>query len=373
MSGKKFIMLFFSSVIGLVGTIALAFYILDPLFYYRDEGLIEPQYNADARYQMPGLLRNKEYETLITATSMGRNFREDYVDDTLNTESLNGSLASSYAKEQSMVAQFALQENEQLNHVIWELNFYSFAEDPEKVLDSATPFPTYMYDDSKLNDIKYLFHSYNVRLAANNVLANVSNDELRRNPEELYKFGQVAPEESIERIDGWLQRAPELQEYPENETKEVMIASFKENVIQVIEDNPDTTFTFFYAPYPVYNQHRYYLQHNRYLEERLAFKEEVFELLSQYDNAELYDFQDQKEITFDAGNYMADAVHYYEYINEYIINTIASEDPVTSKTAYDQQLENLKNQVINFNVDQLRNVGYVNRDETEEDVVSMNQ
>ncbi|WP_227394422.1 hypothetical protein [Jeotgalibacillus aurantiacus] len=302
-----------------------------------------------------------EYETLITATSMGRNFRESYVDEVLKTNTLNGSLASSYAKEQSMVTQFALQEQENVEQVIWELNYYSFAEDPDKVLDSATPFPTYMYDENKINDIRYLFNSYNVQLTQDNLEANLNGSEIRRDVEPLYKFGQVAPEETTDRIERWLGAAEPLEELPENQTKEMMIKSFKENVVTVLEENPDTTFTFFYAPYPVYNHYRFYQIHPEYLKERLAFKEEVFEILSEYDNAELYDFQDDREITFDIGNYMGDAVHYYEFVNEHIIDTIANEEPVTSKDEYAAKLQNLRQQILEFDIAQLDNEGIAER------------
>ncbi|MBM7702351.1 hypothetical protein [Metabacillus iocasae] len=353
MSNKRFLAALLGAGLSLVTLVSLIFYIIDPLFYYREQTLYRSQYIADARYQMPGLLRNREYETIITATSMGRNFRESYVDEKLNTTSFNGSLPASYAKEQAMVAQFALQEQKKVGHVIWELNFYSFAEEPDMVLKSSTPFPTYMYDQYKVNDIRYLFSSYNVDILQKNLEANKVRNERSRDVESLYKFGEVAPPETIERITKWLEETGELDELPENERREVMLTSFRENVIPLLEKHRDTTFTFFYAPYPVYNHRMFYEKHPDYLEERLAFKKEVFQLLSKYDNVQLYDFQDDATVTHNIKNYMGDAVHYYEFINNQIIDRIATEHPIRSMEEYEEKIENLRKQVIDFQVSEL--------------------
>jgi hypothetical protein len=354
MSHKRFLAVFAIMASALILFVSVAMYYIDPLFYYRKQTLYRPQYAAAERYQMPGLLNTMDYDTVFTATSMGRNFRESYADEKLGGKTFNASLPASTAKEQSMVAEKALSDKPDLKRVIWELNFYSFAGEPDWVTGPPSDFPTYMYDQSKINDIRYLFNSYSVELLYKNLRSNRNGDESLREVENLYKFGQVARVEQVEYIEDSLKNVTPVNELPEYEKSETLIQSFKENVVSLAKEHPDTTFTLFYAPYPVYNHVSFYKKNPDYLTERLEFKKEVFELVKDYPNVELYDFQDMDEITFNIGNYQGDQVHYYNWINNWIIDYIASNKPITSEKENLARLENFKNQITNFNISQLQ-------------------
>jgi hypothetical protein len=356
MSYKKFLTHFTLTTAFLVFLVSVIMYIIDPLFYYRDTTLYRPQYLATERYQMPGLLKNMEYDTLFTATSMGRNFKESYADEKLGTKTFNGSLPASTAHEQAMVAEAALRAKPQLKQIIWEINYYSFAGDTDWVMEPPSDFPTYMYDKWKFNDIRYLFSIYPIEILQRNLKANRNGDESRRVVEELYKFGQVAPVETLEHVEAVLEGVQALEELPDYELSTTQIASFKENVIELVKQHPNTTFTLFYAPYPIYNHVTFYKKHPAYLAERLKFKEEVFKLTKELPNVEIYDFQDMDEVTFNIENYQGDQVHYYDFVNNWIIDYIAKNSPVQSETEYANKLDNLKNQIINFNTSQLKTV-----------------
>ena len=329
--------------------VSIIFYYIDPLFYYRNTDLYRPQYIGTERYQMAGLVKNQEYHTLFTATSMGRNFYESYSDEKLNTKSFNASLPASTAKEQSMVAELALREKSQLDQIIWELNYYSFSsEDPEWVMGKPSDFPTYMYDDSKINDIRYLFSSYTLEVLNYNLRGNKNNSEYNREVEQIYKFADVAPPETFERVGNSLENIIEFTEVPVYDRAETMLNSFKYNVLELAEKYPDTKFTLFFAPYPIYNHVISYKTHPDYLTERIKFKTEVYKLISEYDNIELYDFQDEEQITFNIANYYGDGVHYYHAINNWMIDYFAKEPPIQSLDEYNQKLNRFKEQVSNF-------------------------
>lgn len=353
MSAKKFLAITGTIMAALVLIVSSFFYYIDPLFFYRKTDLYEPQYIGTERYQMPGLLKTMDYQTVFTGTSMGKNFEESYVDEKLKTKSFNASLPASTAREQAMVAQTAFRNKGKMDRVIWELNFYSFSGEPDWVTGPPSDFPTYMYDDSKLNDIRYLFSSYSLEVLYKNLQANKEDIRARRNPLTIYKFGKGAPKESFDRIEGAIEKVPELQELPEYETAATMIKSFKDNVIPLVKKNPNTTFTFFFAPYAVYNQYIFYEKHPDYILERAKFKKEAYKLLSQYPNAQLYDFQGNKQITFNIDNYMGDGVHYYNFINRWIIDYIAENKPISSLARYEEMIENYSNLVESFQPEQL--------------------
>jgi ABC-type antimicrobial peptide transport system permease subunit len=354
MSHRRFLVVATIMVAVLVMCFSIAMYVIDPLFYYRKGTHYRPWYGATERYQMAGLLRTMDYDTMITGTSMGRNFRESYVNQKLGGKSFNASLPASTAHEQSMVAQTAFRNKSNLNRVIWEINYYSFSGNSDWVAGPPSDFPTYLYDKSKLNDIRYLFNSYSLKVLNNNIVANRNGDEGFRDIYSLYKFGQVAPVENIDHINSVLNSATPIDQLPDNEKSTTQIKSFKENVISLIKEHPKTKFILFYAPYSIYNHVSLYKKNNDYLTERLKFKKEVYDLVKKYPNVELYDFQDMKEITFNIENYQGDTVHYYDYINKWIIDYFEKNIPIQSEKEYAIKLQNLKNQVTHFNISQLK-------------------
>ncbi|MEH7298790.1 hypothetical protein [Neobacillus drentensis] len=358
MSHKKFLSIVAILSAAIFLGIAVIMYILDPLFYFRKAELYRPQYAAAERYQMPGLLKNQDYDTLFTATSMGRNFRESFADEKLGAKTFNASLPASTAKEQSMVAEAALRDKPGLKRVIWELNYYSFAGEPDWVMGPPSDFPTYMYDRTKINDIRYMFNSYSVEIFYKNLMANREGNEQWREVEPLYKFGQVAPIESIDHIQAYLNGVQPV-EFPEYEHSSVQLMSFKKNVLPLVKAHPDTKFTFFYAPYPIYNHVSYYKKNPKYLTERLKFKKAVFELTRKFPNVEVYDFQDMKEITYNIENYQGDTVHYYQFINNWILDYLAKNKPVQSEQEYAAKLQNFEKQITRFDIKQLKKVSTI--------------
>jgi cytochrome c-type biogenesis protein CcmE len=356
MSAKKFLYIVLAATILLILLFSTFFYYIDPLYFYRNTELYRPQYAATERYQMAGLIKNQEYKTLFTSTSMGRNFYEHYADKQFKTKSFNAALPASTAKEQSMVAELALREKGKLDQIIWELNYYSFSsEDPEWVMGKPSDFPTYMYDESKINDIKYLFNSYTFEVFYRNLLANSNGDEYNREVTSLYKFYDVAPPESVDRIQKSLKNVAPITAVPVYESADTMLTSFKYNVIDLAKKYPDTKFTLFFAPYPVYNHVVSYLSNPDYLKERIMFKKDVYDLISKYENIELYDFQDEERITFNIGNYYGDGVHYYEFVNNWIIDYLAEKPPIQSLQEYSLKLDRFEKQITQFDTTKLIN------------------
>lgn len=352
MSYKKFLTGAAIFAVVLIIFESVCMYIIDPLFYYRKQKFYQPQYIATERYQMPGLLKTMDYNTVITATSMGRNFQESYVDEILGGKSFNASLPASTAHEQSMVAQTAFRDKPNLKRVIWELNYFSFSGDPNLVAGPPSDFPTYMYDSSRINDIRYLFSSYSIQILNNNLDNNKKGLTWNRDVYSLYKFGQVAPVETIDHIKSLLNNVVP-QDLKDVDYASTQMKSFNANVISVIKAHPNTKFTLFWAPYNIYNNVITYKTNKEFLTQRLKFKKEVFDEVKKYSNVELYDFQDQKQITFNYSDYQGDTVHYYNYINKWIIDYFANNKPIETDQEYEKHLQNFKNQIINFNIRQL--------------------
>ncbi|MFS0864984.1 hypothetical protein [Fredinandcohnia sp. 179-A 10B2 NHS] len=355
---RSFLVKYISVVAILLSLVMLFVYIFDPLSFYRFSSFYEKQYSTEARFQIPGFVKNSEYDTLIVGTSMGRNFVESYVDEKLGGKSLNATLPAGTAKEQSLTASLGLREKK-VKRIIWEINHYSIQGGSEFVLNEPNKFPFYLYDRNPLNDYKYLLNSFSFSLIKTNLIANLKHVDVNRDREMLFKFGNGVEPAKIENLPfGFGPKEPNNKKPEEEYRYDSMMESFSDNMLSLVKENPDVEFIFFYAPYPILTHINKFNDSTPEFEERIKVKEDIYNLVQDYDNVKIYDFQADREITHNLSNYMSDWTHYYMFINEYIIDQIAEGQPIASIEEYKKLNEELYDQVLNFSVDNLKEFEY---------------
>ena len=111
---KKYVLKFIAVFAAVLILIAGFVYVSDPYVYYHKEGIYKRTFtkNFNMRYQMPGLIRNLDYETLFVGTSMSHNFREEKIDEVLDTKSLNATISGSSAREQREAVELAMKSRD---------------------------------------------------------------------------------------------------------------------------------------------------------------------------------------------------------------------------------------------------------------------
>ncbi|OZM57698.1 hypothetical protein CIB95_04825 [Lottiidibacillus patelloidae] len=353
MNYKVFLKKYLISIIVFFLFYASFIYIIDPLSVYRFTKLYEQQYSTNARFQLPGFIRNTSFDTIILGSSMGRNFVESYVDEKLNVKSLNASIPGSTAYEQYLAANLALQK-EEVTKVIWELNPFAFQREYDDVIETFNEFPFHLYDYNFLNDYKYLLTLYPLEEFTNTIIANISDDNSNRDREMLYKFGENIAPLTKEKIKP-SKPIKTNKQVSDIYSVDTMLSNFEKNIIKLVENNQDVEFIFYYAPYAISVQVRIYNKNNENITHRLMFKEETYKLLSKYKNVKIFDFQDHKDITHTISNYMKDEIHYYMSINEYMIDYFASYKPIESIDEYKEKNNNLLNQILSYDKNALSN------------------
>lgn len=337
--------------ISLVFVIALIMcfnYIVDPLAFYRLPTMYKAHYTTNARYQLPGLIKNVPYDTLIIGTSMSRNFVESDMNAIWDVTSYNAAIPSATAREMKLAFELAERTHPELRNVMWELNFYSFARAPEDVEDDQGEFPYYLWDGVVWNDFRYLFSVYPLKRAREILFANIRHEHRNRDIEMLYKFGWDSPSLTVERVK-------ELIDIPSSVTRsayqyEIMLTNFRENVLSIVQQHPDIQFYFFYPPYGVFWHVRAHKQNPDYLEAITRLKPKIFEELSSYKNVHLYDLQDRVDITHDISKYI-DVAHYVPDINRWIIEVLHEEPPLSSVDEAASKAEALREQVLTYSPD----------------------
>ena len=315
--------------------VILSAFVIDPLQFYHKPWFHKPVYLTEQRYQNPGLARNYDYETIIIGTSMTENFFPSVVEEAIGGKTVKLSLRGSLADEQHRIAKVALGTGKPKT-VLWGLDHFALRtdglEDQEGASDYA--FPHYLYDDDILNDYRYWFNYYPYLEMAKGLVRQIvtgRTEDLEHlyNWNDRFVFGEdVTVRHFRTKMAEYAAFAGTKREGP----IEAEQASFRKNVLSLIESHPDVKFLIYYPPYSIL-RHVFWRETNpeRY-ERQLAMKEWMFAEFSRYPNVEVYDFQTEAEWTFNL-DYYKDMSHHHQDINTRIAQAIGRRDPKYLVTA----------------------------------------
>jgi tellurite resistance-related uncharacterized protein len=344
---KQFVIRITLVFVLVLGAFAGFVYASDPYVYYHKGGIYKRTFvkNFNMRYQIAGLLRNLDYQTVFVGTSMAHNFKEESINRLFNTQSLNATISGSSAREQRSAVELALASKD-VDQVFWEINYDSLAGEPDRI--DAT-FPKYLYDRNVLNDLPYLL-STDALKKIDFQIKNQENVNMDTDPYSFYKFGDKKKPLTVEGMEKELEGISAPPQAWHN--TETYVASFKENMLEMVKQNPDVEFTFFYTPYPITRHIVIQETAPQINQDRLDTKLEIFNELSHYKNVKVYDFQDEKEITYNVANYM-DRSHYFSFINEWMLEQMATNDPIQTAEDYTDKVNNLWKQLKAFTPRQL--------------------
>lgn len=179
---KRFCIQVFSLIILLLIIIGTINVIVDPFFQYH-----KPFMNIEIKdelYQNPGILKNFDYDAVITGSSMTENFKVSWFENEIPSEKVvKVPYSGAYSKECEIVFDLAF-HNQDIKTIYYGIDiFYIFKEDSEKV---RYPLPKYLYDNNPFNDVNYLFNKdvfnkytlYNIK---NNLLNEKKDNDLAYN------------------------------------------------------------------------------------------------------------------------------------------------------------------------------------------------
>lgn len=325
-------------------------YIVDPLQFYR-KAAYQSSFSTQQRYQNPGLAKNYDYDTIIIGTSMTENFLPSYVNEKLGVKALKLSMSGATAKEQYMIAKLAI-ETGKVKNIIWGVDYFALRGEPDRVRDEYGPFPHYFYDHNPFNDLRYLLN-LDTTAETMETVESIAGMKKRENTDlnmlntwTHYAFGKQKVLAEWEKVMGG--GTFTTSEYEFANIKQ----NLNENLISLIQAHPNIQFHLFYPPYSIL-QHRFFHDKSRALfENELEAKKYLFEKVGSLPHVSIYDFQQERSITFDLTQYK-DLAHHSPKINEYIIDAIAKDEHRVDGTNIDGLLEQLRQQVETVKINQL--------------------
>ena len=216
-------------------------YAVDPCLYYRVPDQWQPVL-FNERYQMAGLAKNVEADTVLVGTSMAANYRASWIEETFGTSAVRLTIPDGYYSEFDQVLDvlFRAQDPER---VIFGLDVNTLVRDESGV---TAAMPEYLYNANPLDDIQYLLNKDTLYYSAYTLLTN------------RWGEGDTIDEGFTWDKDQWWNHMSALANYdrPEIAGEELPSDTYRDNVAanlavaeQWITAHPETEFDFFLPPY----------------------------------------------------------------------------------------------------------------------------
>lgn len=159
---KKYNQIWLSCFLMGLFLIMLIVVYLDPCFHYHSPLKKISYLLNDERYQNNGIVRNFEYNALITGTSMTENFKTSEMDDVFQVNSIKVAFAGGSNKEINDNLMVALENNSDIQMVLRCLDIGSILEDKDApfhgIADQGYNYPYFMNDSNLFNDVFYVLN-----------------------------------------------------------------------------------------------------------------------------------------------------------------------------------------------------------------------
>lgn len=330
MSKKKWTVLTLTILTGLLLLMGLAVVIIDPFFHYHKpvNGLSYPFDNQ--RYINDGIIRQFDYDAIITGSSMTENFKTSEFDSLFNSRSIKIPFSGSSYKEIDTTIQRAVTSNPGIKYVVRGLDYNDLLDDKDRMRTDAA-YPSYLYDDNVFNDVSYIYNM-DVLIATLKVIYNTISGGETTTFDEYSSWDANIPY-GKDAVDA-LYKRPEKTGKTEALSEDELIMlqeNLEQNVIKTAIENPQITFYLFLTPYSIYYWDS--LHQTGTLEKQLAIEKAAIEMLLKYDNIYLFSFHDEFSVICDLDNYM-DTGHYGPHINSMILNAMANKEHLLTKDNY---------------------------------------
>lgn len=305
--------------------------IVDPCFHYHSPLKILSYPLFDERHQNDGIVKHFSYNAIITGTSVTQNFKKSEFDEIFGVDSIKVSFPGARYKEINDNLKRAIKANSEICIVLRGLDTDALLLDKDAVGFEDSYYPDYLYDDLLYNDVKYILNKsilfkYTCRAVINTVSGESTDFDAYGNWMGQADFGKEAMDKMYVRE----KKSTDTMGFT-NSDYEMMKENLEQNVVGIIEQNPQIDFYLFFPPYSIYYWDD--LNQKGALKRQLEAEQETIKILLQYDNVYLFSFFDEFDMICDLSNYK-DNIHYGENINSKILLWISNHEHMLTKENY---------------------------------------
>lgn len=340
MRKKLWIAGYFALVVAALAVIGTKVVQIDPFFHFH-KPIIESYFYPlnNERSQNDGIIKNFDYDGMITGTSMTQNFKTSEAEEIFGGKFIKVPFSGSSYKEIRQNIETAASHNKKLKLVITGLDQSHFFYDKDWMRRDLGTYPDYLYDENILNDVQYVFNR--------DVLFSRVYPMMKENDKPGFRGGIT----SFDDYSNWMKAYSFGYKslFPDGVTAaklpvpevtpnavETARASIRQNIVSLAESYPDITFCYFFPPYSaVWWQ---LVLDAGSLNQQIEGERAVIEEILKCDNIRLFSFNCLFDITTDLNNYK-DAIHYGEWINSLILRCIHDGKCLLTKENYREYLE----------------------------------
>jgi len=317
--GRCFLAMLGICLVGLAGlTVAV-----DPYFHYHKplEGIEYRLYHE--RYQNDGVVKNFEYDAIITGTSMTQNFKTSEFDALFDVHSVKVPFSGGGYQEINNNLARALEANPDIKLILRGLDYGMLALPADWSTYSKDQYPDYLYDDKLYNDIKYVLNKTVLFDGTIGALEYTKAGGMTTSFDDYNNWmnGQVFGKEALLALYEGEQPEPNDTVSFTKTDYEMLQSNMICNVTSLVEQYPDVEFYYFFTPYSIYYFNNLYREGK--LERQLIIEKCAIEQLVQYENVHLFSFFTEFDMIMDPNNYK-DVTHYHEDINSEILEWMAT-------------------------------------------------
>jgi len=290
-----------------------------------------------ARYQNIGIAKNNPYETIITGTSLSENFKTSLSNKIFATKTIKIPMSGASAKEQNILVSKAISKN--TKRVIWDIHYTAYHGSSDR-MHKSYEFPLFLYDDNKLNDLKFYGSFDAFKLSVKKIL--FKGKYFTNNFDDLYnwytsdenKFGKENVKAYVKSFSKKIADSSYNKEYGYRYLKE----NFDKNILPIVASNPNVSFEFYFPPYTPY----YFLGFYKtdMLDDIIMFKQYFIENSFKHKNMHIHDFSVDYSTLENLNNYK-DTHHFSQAISDDILTKISHREFEVDQSEYlEKNIEN---------------------------------
>lgn len=331
---RKFIRQFFigSSILLLI--CALTVILFDPFFQYHKPLSGLKAVLTEKEYQVPGTLKNFEYDSVIAGSSVAENYYNDWFNEGFDCNVIKAIRSYGATADLCYFLDMAF-EYRDLKYVFYNLDPSALVADPEPTYE-LTGSPMYLYDDNYLNDLEYILNKDVLFERVPYLLAQSLAGDYDEN--DSYNWSQWKQFNSDMALGLYLRR-PDIAEMKPQDYYEELLCDNLNLLTERISTHPETTFYIFVPPYSMLWWDSTYRDGDT--EAYLYNMEQAMATLLEYENVRFFYFQNDREVITNLENYM-DTLHFSQDINHYICNCMIEESHEITIDNYQETMEDMR-------------------------------
>ena len=329
---RGFLALFLDTAALLAAGVVALVVIVDPFFQYHKPLPGFPYIIDNQLSQNPGLAVNTEYNAISVGSSVTVNMRISDFKDSFGLDAVKLPYNGAYPKDISNALTLADSSGNGLKAVFWGVDTTSLSAYPDEI---KYPLPEYLYDRNPFNDVFYIF---NKDVLLDYIIKPFINRSSATDPNEYYCTYQdftFGPERVLDGFEKKDKVVGANEDYIK-ESIERIGTNFDLYFDGFFKDHPDTEFYIYFPPRSIY----YWYDYRQEGSLKLLSDEEKYFIggLLEYDNVNVYYFEDDLDIITNFDNYF-DRVHFGAETSAEILRRMAEGESRLTKESYEKTVE----------------------------------